>query len=101
MSEGQHVVVPTRLYVGVFLALMLLTFVTVWASGHDFGPFNTVAALTIAAIKALLVITFFMHARWSGKLIVLVVASGFVWLGFLILVTMSDYLSRGWSLITG
>ena len=38
-----------------------------------------------------------MHVRWAGKLVVLVVGSGFVWLGFLILFTISDYLSRGWS----
>jgi cytochrome c oxidase subunit 4 len=101
MAEGRHLVVPARLYVAVFLALLVLTLITVWASGRDFGSFNTVVALTIAAIKALLVISFFMHVRWSGKLIVLVVASGFVWLAFLILITMSDYISRGWSLITG
>jgi cytochrome c oxidase subunit IV len=95
-----HVVSP-GLYVSVFLTLLALTFISVWAAGHDFGPFNTVVALTIAAIKALLVITFFMHVRWSGKLVVLVVASGFVWLGFLLLFTFSDYISRGWSLVAG
>ena len=46
-------------------------------------------------------IAFFMHVRWAGKLVVLVVGSGFVWLCFLLLFTFSDYLSRGWSLITG
>lgn len=105
MSEHLHSDAEThaspKLYLGVFLALMVLTAVTVEAARHDFGMLNNVVALTIAFAKALLVIAFFMHVRWAGKLVVLVVASGFVWLCFLLLFTFSDYLSRGWSLITG
>jgi cytochrome c oxidase subunit 4 len=105
MSENLHSDAEThaspRLYVGVFLALMVLTAATVWVATVDLGAFNNVVALTIAFTKALLVIAFFMHVRWAGKLVVLVVGSGFVWLCFLLLFTFSDYLSRGWSLITG
>ena len=100
LGPHEHVVSP-GFYVMIFAALMVLTFLTVWAAGHDFGIFNTVVALGIASTKALLVIAFFMHVRWAGKLVVLVVASGFVWLGFLILITMADYLSRGFSLVSG
>jgi caa(3)-type oxidase subunit IV len=42
-----------------------------------------------------------MHARWAGKLVVLVVGSAFVFLGILFLFTMSDYVSRAWPLVTG
>ena len=58
-------------------------------------------ALTIAFTKALLVIAFFMHVRWAGKLVVLVVGSGFVFLGILFLFTMADYVSRSWPLVAG
>jgi cytochrome c oxidase subunit IV len=98
-----------KLYVLVFLALMVLTAATVFAATVDIdkalygssGPLNTVVALTIAFTKALLVIAFFMHVRWAGKLVVLVVGSGFVWLCFLLLFTFADYLSRAWSLGIG
>jgi cytochrome c oxidase subunit 4 len=90
-----------KLYLGVFLALLVLTFVTVEAARHDFGALNNVVALTIAFTKALLVIAFFMHVRWAGKLVVLVVGSGFVFLGILFLFTMADYVSRSWPLVAG
>jgi cytochrome c oxidase subunit IV len=90
-----------RLYLGVFLTLIVLTAITVVAARHDFGVFNNVVALTIAFTKALLVIAFFMHVRWAGKLVILVVGSGFVFLGILLFFTMSDYVSRSWSLVGG
>ena len=96
----EHVVSPT-LYLGVFAALLILTGITVWASGRDFGIFNTIVALAIAGTKATLVILFFMHARWSGKLTAIVICSGLLFLAFLIGITLSDYLSRDWSLVTG
>ena len=89
-------VVPWRVYVTVFVALVLLTVITFQAAGHDFGPFNTLIALAIAAVKATLVILYFMHLRYSSRLTHLVLFAGFVWLGILILLTLSDYLSRPW-----
>ena len=93
MSEH---VVSWRVYVTVFIALVLLTVVTFQAAGHDFGPFNTLIALAIAVVKASLVVLYFMHLRYSSRLTTLVVFAGFVWLGILILLTLSDYLSRPW-----
>jgi len=57
---------------------------------------NNVVMLAIAMTKALLVILFFMHVRWSTRLTWLVVASGFFWLLILFGITMTDYLTRGW-----
>jgi len=96
----EHVVSPV-LYLVIFAALIILTALTVWASGRNFGIFNTVVALAIAGTKATLVVLFFMHARWSGKLTAIVISSGLLFLAILIGITMSDYLSRDWSLITG
>ncbi len=94
---SDHVVSP-KLYVAIFLALMVLTAATVWAAGQDFGAYNTAVAVGIAVTKATLVILFFMHVRWGGKLVQLFVASGFIWLGILLAITLADYVSRGWSL---
>jgi cytochrome c oxidase subunit 4 len=89
-------VAPKSLYYGIFIALMAGTAATVAVAFVDLGAMNNVAMLTIACVKALLVILFFMHVRWSTRLTWLVVASGFFWLFIMFSMTMSDYLSRGW-----
>ena len=91
-----HHVVPTRVYYTVFAALMVLTALTVWIAFYDLGILNDVAALGIAAIKATLVVLFFMHVRYSSRLISLIVGTGFAWLALLLILTMADYFSRGW-----
>jgi caa(3)-type oxidase subunit IV len=37
-----------------------------------------------------------MHVRYGTRLTWVVVSSGFFWLGILIVLGLSDYLSRGW-----
>ncbi len=94
MSEH---IVPIRVYAGVFLALMAGTTLTVFAAFHDFPwQFNTVIALTIAVIKATLVVLYFMHVRYSSRLIWVIVASALFWLAILFALTFSDYWTRGW-----
>src|SRR4051794_19409877 len=89
-------VAPKTMYYGVFLALLVGTGLTVAAAFVNMGAMNNVVMLTIACIKALLVILFFMHVRWSTRLTWVVVAAGFFWLLILFGLTMTDYLSRGW-----
>jgi cytochrome c oxidase subunit IV len=93
MSEH---IVPTRVYYLVFLALMVGTAVTVWVAYLDLGFANTAVAMGIAVTKATLVILYFMHVKYGSRLTWVVVASGFIWLGILFALGMSDYLSRGW-----
>jgi cytochrome c oxidase subunit IV len=88
-------VVPVRTYLLVFVSLMVLTVVTVAASRFDFGEANTPVAMAIAVLKATLVVLFFMHVKYSNRLVQLMVAAAFVWLALLIGGAMSDYLSRG------
>jgi cytochrome c oxidase subunit 4 len=88
-------------YAGVFLALMAGTTLTVIAAFHDFPwQFNTVIALTIAVIKATLVVLYFMHVRYSSRLIWVIVASALFWLAILFALTFSDYWTRGWFQVT-
>jgi cytochrome c oxidase subunit IV len=89
-------VAPTGLYLSVFLALMAGTGLTVLVAFYDLGVMNNIVMLTIACVKALLVVLFFMHVRWSTRLTWLVVASGFFWLLIMFAITMSDYMTRGW-----
>lgn len=93
MSEK---IVPIRIYLIIFGALMVLTATTTWMAFLNLGRLNTVAALVIAVIKALLVALFFMHVRYSSRLTRIVVAGGLMWLVILIALTMGDYLTRGW-----
>ena len=93
---SSHHVVSWKLYLGIFLALCVLTGLTVNAAGHDFGVFNTPIALAIAVTKATLVILFFMHVKYSPRLTWLVVFAGFAFLLLLIVFTGSDYVSRSW-----
>ena len=83
-------------YLGVFAALMVLTAVTVWAAFLHLGVWNTPVALAIAVTKALMVAWIFMHLRYSPKLTIFVVTASILWLAFLILITVSDYISRPW-----
>jgi cytochrome c oxidase subunit 4 len=89
-------VAPKSMYYGVFGALIVGTALTVGAAEVDLGALNNVVMLAIACTKALLVILFFMHVRWSSRLTWVVAASGFVWLLILFGITMTDYLTRGW-----
>jgi cytochrome c oxidase subunit 4 len=94
MSVGH--VAPKTLYYAVFGALLVGTFITVVVAFLDLGFMNNVVMLTIACAKALLVILFFMHVRWSTSLTWVIAGSGFFWLLIMFTLTMSDYMSRGW-----
>ncbi|PYQ86117.1 MAG: oxidase [Acidobacteria bacterium] len=89
-------ILPTRVYYTIFAILMLCTFATVLIAFFDLGPLNAIAALTIAVFKAVLVVLFFMHVRYSTRLTWAVVAGGVFWLGILLALTLSDYLTRSW-----
>jgi cytochrome c oxidase subunit 4 len=87
-----------RTYVAIWIALLVGTALTVYASGVDLGRFNAAVALTIATIKATLVALFFMHIKGaSEKLTKLVVLSALFFLLILLGLTMSDYATRLWS----
>ena len=96
-----HPIVPLRLYVGVFTALILLTGLTVGVAFFDLGGgrlhfANALAAITIAVAKGLLVVLYFMHLRYSTRLTWIFAGAGVFWLLILIALTLADYLSRGW-----
>jgi cytochrome c oxidase subunit 4 len=85
-----------RTYYTIYAVLMVCTYLTWQVAYFDLGLFNTVAALGIAAVKAVLVALFFMHVRDSPRLTSAVVIGSLFWLFILLALTMSDYLTRGW-----
>lgn len=90
-----------KTYALVLIALLCLTVLTTWVSFVDLGNFSVVAALVIAVTKMLLVALFFMHLRYSTLLTRLVILGGLMWLGILLLLTLTDFFSRGWLGVPG
>lgn len=97
-THHTHTVVPPKVYAAVFGTLLCFTALTVFASYLELGTYNAVVALAIAVIKAVLVILFFMHIRYSSRLTKLTIAAGFFTLIVLLLMTMTDYISRAWGM---
>jgi cytochrome c oxidase subunit 4 len=91
-----HHIVSTRIYYVIFGLLLLCTYLTVQVAFIDLGRMNTVVALGIACFKAIAVVLYFMHLKYSPRLTWVVVVGGLFWLGILFVHTFSDYLTRGW-----
>jgi cytochrome c oxidase subunit 4 len=89
-------VVPVKLYLLIFLALMILTAATTGAAFIDMGMWNTPVALLIAVTKMLLVVLFFMHVKYTHGLTKTVIVAGFFFLALLVAFTLADELSRHW-----
>ena len=88
-------IVPVKTYAAIFIALLVLTALTTAVAFVDLGPLNTVVALTIAVIKMLLVILFFMHVKYtSERLTKIVIVSAIFWLFLLLALSMADYATR-------
>jgi cytochrome c oxidase subunit 4 len=98
---AEHVV-SRKTYIVIWVALMALMVLTAGLSRIDLGEWSTFVALAIAAIKALLVVLFFMHVRYeSQKMAWIFVVAGFFWLAILLTLTMTDYASRGYLGVAG
>ena len=96
----EHHVQPVGLYMAVYAALLVLLILTVAVSRWNLGPLNNAVALSIAVVKAVLVILFFMGARFSSKLTWLWASAGFAFL-IIMLQTVGDYVMRNYEIIYG
>jgi cytochrome c oxidase subunit 4 len=96
MEESQHHIVSPVIYIIIGGSLLVLTGLTVGASYLELGIFNPILAIAIACIKAVLVVLFFMHVKYSSKLTKLTVFCGLFTFLALIGMTLSDYFSRAW-----
>src|SRR5688572_17412120 len=87
---------PKSTYYMIFGTLMVATAVTVFVAFLNLGVLNFPVAISIAIVKATLVILFFMHAKYSSRLTKLIVGGAFFFLLVLLTLTLTDYMSRGW-----
>lgn len=88
-------VLPLKTYIMTWGALMVLTVITVAVSYVDFGSFNLVVALAVAATKASIVALVFMHLWFDSKFNGIIFVSSLVFLAIFIAFTMFDTESRG------
>ena len=91
-------IISAKVYFTVWAVLMCLTATTAAVSYLDLGQFSIAVALIIATVKGSLVVLFFMHAKYIDvKTTLLVIVAGFFWLAILLLMTMTDYITRAWA----
>jgi cytochrome c oxidase subunit IV len=88
MTPDRHENTPHILSYGklaaVWLGLLVLTTLTVWISRLDLGVNRVWGSLAIASVKGGLVIAFFMHMKYEGRLL--------RWLLFFALVTLAIFI---------
>jgi cytochrome c oxidase subunit 4 len=97
-EHGSHHIVTPAQYGLVFGTLLIMTAVTAIVAFVDLKWANPVIALFIACFKASIVVLFFMHAKYQSRLIKLTIGSGIFLFLSLIVMTLSDYMSRSWGL---
>jgi cytochrome c oxidase subunit 4 len=83
-------IVPLRTLVGVLGVLLVLTFVTVAVTWADLGALALISALTIATIKASLVLLYFMHLRWDRPFNAIIIISALALVMLFVVFTLLD-----------
>jgi cytochrome c oxidase subunit IV len=92
MSEH---IISNKIYVGIWALLLVLTVVTALVAFVDLGPLNTIVALSIASLKAVVVILYFMHVKYSSeKLTKTVIVSAIFFLMILLGLSLADFTTR-------
>ncbi|WP_421918114.1 cytochrome C oxidase subunit IV family protein [Marinifilum sp.] len=95
MEKDQHThIVKYKTYIYVLIALLFMTFISVAVTEIDLGPFTVTMALLLASIKSILVLLIFMHLKFDKKFYGIMVASVFLLLACVIVITFMDYLYR-------
>lgn len=81
-------------YITVWIALLILTVITVWFSYFHFGNWNVFVAMLIATTKGALVCLIFMHLLYDNRLNKVIFFSAFFFLAVFVGLTASDKLFR-------
>ena len=94
-NHSSHFIVPVKYYIRTFIALLILTVITVAVSRVDLGILNTPMALFIALIKMSLVASFFMALRWEKGINPILALGSVIAVIIFFLFTFSDVAFRG------
>ena len=85
-----------RTYIFNGAALLVFLALTICSAYLNLGPFNTIVAMAISVMKGALILLFFMHMRYGKPVLWIFAGAGFFWLGIMLILALSDYLTRGW-----
>jgi cytochrome c oxidase subunit IV len=88
-------VLPIRVYLGVWIGLLVLTFITVKTSYYNFGIMNLIVAMGVATLKASLVVLFFMHLKYDEKFNAVIFVASLTFLSIFFVLTLADTMERG------
>ena len=94
MSEEHAHIVPYKTFMIIWIALLILTGVTVWVAQYNLGPLNIWVALGIATIKSSLVVAVFMHMKYENRLFKISLLAALAILAIFIGLTFFDVLYR-------
>jgi cytochrome c oxidase subunit 4 len=89
-------IIPPSVYFRVWVALLILLGLTTGLAYVPMGWFNTFSSVTIAFAKAVIIVLFFMHVKYKGRLVRVFVCAGLFWLAILFALSMGDYFTRSW-----
>ena len=78
----------------IYVVLMALLAATIIAAHYPLGALALLIALVIAAAKAILVMLFYMHVRYTSRVTWIFVSAGFLWLLILFSLTFAEYAGR-------
>jgi cytochrome c oxidase subunit 4 len=84
----------TRSFLFVWLGLLVLLAITAGGSFVFTGTVNLIVSWGTAALKAALILWFFMHLREVGGLARIMAVGAIAWLAILLLLTAADYGTR-------
>lgn len=100
--EQIHHVISLKTYMAIYAALLVLLVATVLASELPISrSAHFFVAMTIAVVKAVLIMLFFMHVYYSAPLIWVTAVGSLVWVALLIGFLLADSWSRDWLNILG
>lgn len=93
-NHQEHHIIPSKVLFNTFIALIVLTVLTVGAAQMHLGWLAVPIAFAIAITKAMLVMMYFMGLKYDSKLNRLIFSLGFIFLALLFVFCAIDIATR-------
>jgi cytochrome c oxidase subunit 4 len=90
----KHHISSIQTNIVIFAALNVLLLATVGAAYLPLGNLHFLIAMALATVKAVLIVLFFMHVKYTHRLAAVICIASFLWLGLMVGLTLTDYMSR-------
>ena len=94
MEQEKPHILSFKSQILILVVLIILTFLEIWVTKIDIGPFSLAAVLVLAAIQVYIVMAYHMHLKYETLFYRIMVASLFILFVAVLFVTLSDYIFR-------